>query len=129
MAVYEGASPRFGFLPGRPGRQRQPEAPPIERRRMRGAVRANRRSNRAGFLIGGIVLAFVLAFFSLAQTVRVAATGYDIDRLTRQAEELDRARRDALSDLNRLGSSPAIRKLAIDHGLAPLGEPMIIPAR
>jgi hypothetical protein len=96
---------------------------------MRGAVRAKRRSNRVGFLLGGIVLVFLLAFFSLAQTVRVAATGYDIDRLSRHAQELDRTRREIVSDLNRLGASPAIRKQAIDLGLAPLGEPLDLPAR
>jgi hypothetical protein len=129
MAIYEGARPRSTFLPVRLPHAAVADAPALPRRRMRGAVRANRRSNRIALLLGGIVLAFLLAFFSLAQTVRVSATGYDIDRLSRRALELDRSSREILSDLNRLGASPAIRKQAIDLGLAPLGEPLTLPAR
>ncbi len=36
---------------------------------------------------------------------------------------------DIRSDLNRLGSEPAIRKLSIDAGLGELGEPIVLPAR
>jgi hypothetical protein len=75
------------------------------------------------------VLAFLLAFFSLAQTVRVAATSYDIDGLSVERERLESERRDVSSDLNRLGREPAIRKLAIDAGLVPLTDPLVLPAR
>lgn len=129
MAVYEGARPRPLLSPPRHQRIVAADAPALPRRRMRGAVRAKRRSNRVGLVLGGIVVAFLLAFFSLAQTVRVSATGYDIERLDRRSTELDRSRREILSDLNRLGSSPAIRKQAIDLGLSPLGEPLTLPAR
>jgi hypothetical protein len=96
---------------------------------MRGAVRARRGANPVGFLLGGIVLAFLLAFFSLAQTMRVAATSYDIDALSVDRERLESERRDLTSDLNRLGREPAIRKLAVDAGLVPLADPLILPAR
>ena len=36
---------------------------------------------------------------------------------------------DLRNELNRLGKAPAIRKQAIDAGLGPLPEPVIIPAR
>lgn len=126
MAIYQGARPR-PFLA--PPRARLAPAPALPRRRMRGAIRARRTSGRVGFIIGGIVLAFVLAFVSLAQTVRVSATSYDLDRLTVERERLEARQRDATSDLNRLGREPAIRKLAIDDGLGYLGEPVVIPAR
>ncbi len=129
MAVYEGARQRSTLLPSRRPRAAAADVPALPRRRMRGAIRAKRRTNRIGFVLGGIVLAFLLAFFSLAQTVRVSATGYDIDRLSQGAQDLDRSRREILSDLNRLGAAPAIRKQAIDLGLGPLGEPLILPAR
>jgi hypothetical protein len=80
-------------------------------------------------VLGGIVLAFLLAFFSLAQSVRVAATSYDIDALSVDREQLESERRDLTSDLGRLGREPAIRKLAIDAGLVPLTEPLVLPAR
>ena len=126
MAVYEGARPRSTLLPRRP---RVVEAPTLPRRRMRGAVRARRRSNRLSFLLGGIVLAFMLAFFSLAQSVRVAATGYDINDLRDEQQQLLVRRQELVSDLNRLGAEPAIRKLSIDAGLGQLAEPLVLTDR
>ncbi|HEU4920718.1 MAG TPA: hypothetical protein VFT20_13350 [Candidatus Limnocylindrales bacterium] len=126
MAVYEGARPRSILLPRRP---RVVEAPTLPRRRMRGAVRARRRSNRLSFLLGGIVLAFMLAFFSLAQSVRVAATGYDINDLLDEQQQLLVRKQELVSDLNRLGAEPAIRKLSIDAGLGQLAEPLVLNDR
>ena len=79
--------------------------------------------------MGGIVVAFLLAFFSLAQDVRVSATSYDIDRLQLERERLLAQEQEVRSDLNRLGQEPAIRKLSIDAGLTQLGEPLVLPAR
>ncbi len=123
MAVYEGARPQSILLPRRP---RVAEAPVLPRRRMRGAVRARRRSNRLSFLLGGIVVAFMLAFFSLAQSVRVSATGYDINRLLVERDQLVNRRQELLSDLNRLGGEPAIRKKSLDAGLGQLTEPLVL---
>ena len=96
---------------------------------MRGAVRAGRGTNRLGVVLGAIVVAFMLAFFSLAQQVRVSATGLDIGRLGLERQRLDDAAADFRSDLNRLGREPAIRKLAIDAGLGQLGEPLVLTAQ
>jgi hypothetical protein len=126
MAVYEGARPRTIVLPRRP---RIAEGPTLERRRVRGAFRAGRRTNRLGLVLGGIVVAFMLAFFSLAQQVRVTATSLDIGRLELERQRLEDAALDVRSDLNRLGREPAIRKQALDAGLDPLSEPLILPAR
>jgi hypothetical protein len=126
MAVYEGARPRaLGLAP----RGRRIETPVMPRRRMGRAVRARRSSKPVGFLLGAIVLGFLLAFFSLVQTVRVSATGYEVDALQAEHQLLDAQRRQLLSDLNRLGREPAIRKQAIDLGLTPLGVPRIVPAQ
>lgn len=127
MAVYEGARPQTPLLPGRVRRREIPAAP--SRRRIRGAVRANRRSNRLSVLLGGIVIAFVLAFFSLAQSVRVSATGYDINRLLTERDALLNRKQDLLSDLNRLGREPAIRKQSIDAGLGQLDDPVVLSGR
>ena len=157
MAVYEGARPRPGFLgPGAAPRRvhvvERPQGPvrtaaglrpahatlPIDeraaadslsRRRARVRVRAGRRSGRLGLLLGGIVLAFLLAFFSLAQTVRVTATDYEVDQLLALQAQLRAQSQELLSDLNRLGREPAIRKQAIDFGLFPLAEPVVVRAR
>jgi len=126
MAVYQGARPRTISLPGRP---RIAEGPTLGRRRARSAVRAGRRPNRLGFVLTGIVVVFLLAFFWLAQDVRVSATGYDIGRLQDTRLQLDAHVQDLDANLNRLGREPAIRKQAIDHGLGQLGEPIVLSAR
>ena len=126
MAVYEGARPRAIVLPRRP---RIAEGPTLERRRVRGALRAGRRTNRLGLVLGAIVVVFMLAFFSLAQQVRVSATGLDIGRLELERQRLEDTASDIRSDLNRLGHEPAIRKQGIDAGLGQLSEPLVLPAR
>ena len=126
MAVYEGARPRTIALPRR---TRPVDAPVLPRRRMRGAVRARRRSNRLQLLLGGIVVAFMLAFFSLAQSVRVSATGYDINNLLADRQELLIRKQELQSDLKRLGHEPAIRKKSIDAGLGQLTEPLVLDGR
>ena len=126
MAVYEGARPRNILLPGRP---RIAETPALGRRRVRGAVRSGQRTNRLGLILGSIVVAFMLAFFSLAQQVRVSATDLDIGRLSLDRQRLDAQAEDVRSNLNRLGREPAIRKMAIDDGLGQLAEPIVLPAR
>jgi len=126
VAVYSGARPQSILLPRR---SRVVDAPTLPRRRIRGAVRARRRPSRLPIVLGGIVVAFVLAFFSLAQTVRVAATGYDIEGLNAQREALLVRKSELLTDLNRLSQEPAIRKLAIDAGLTQLPGPLVVGGR
>ncbi len=126
MAVYEGARQRTIALPRRPT---VADAPALPRRRTRTAVRAHRGSSRPAIVLGGIAVAFMLAFFSLAQEVRVSATSYDIARLQVDQERLEARRQGLASDLNRLGREPAVRKLALDGGLGQLGQPVILPAR
>ena len=126
MAIYEGARPQSPLFPGRVSRRGEPS--PVARRRIRGAVRAKRRSNRLPFVLGGIVVAFALAFFSLAQSVRVSATSYDINNMIEQRDSLLQRKQELLSDLIRLGGEPAIRRQALDAGLGQLADPLILGA-
>lgn len=128
MAVYQGARQRTIVLPRRP---RVEVAPPsaLPRRRTRSAVRARRGPSRISVLLAAIVVAFSAAFFSLSQDIRVSATGYELDRIATDRLRLDAKAEDLRNELSRLGSSPAIRKQAIDAGLGPLPAPIIIPAR
>ena len=121
------ALPRTG--PAVQPRPRVESAPAIARRRARTAVRAGRRTNRVGILLGAIAIIFVLGFFSLAQTVQVSTTAVDIDRLTNEQAALQGQRQQVISDLNRLGGASAIRKEGIDLGLDQLGAPLIVAAR
>jgi hypothetical protein len=123
VAVYSGARPRPAFLPQR---SRTIDQPTLPRRRLRGAVRARRRTNRLPIVLGGIVIAFVLAFFSLAQTVRVSATGYDVERLNSERDALLTRKSELLTDLNRLTQEPAVRKMAVDAGLTQLSAPIVV---
>ncbi len=74
-------------------------------------------------------MTFLLAFFSLAQQVRVSATSYDIGRLQVERDQLDARRQELVSDLMRLGREPAVRKLGLDAGLGQLADPVVLPAR
>jgi len=129
VAVYEGARPRTIALPRTPRTTGATDVPALSRRRARAAVRARRGPNRLAIVLGGIVVAFMLAFFSLAQEVRVSATSYDIGRLQVERDRLSARVRELDSDLSRLGREPAVRKLALDGGLGQLGDAIVLPAR
>jgi hypothetical protein len=127
MAVYQGARQRTVVLPRRP--RIAVDAPALPRRRVRAAVRARRGPSRMAILLGAIVIAFAAAFFSLSQDIRVSATGYEVDRLATQHDRLEATAADLRNELNRLGKAPAIRKLAIQAGLGPLPEPIVVTPR
>jgi len=128
MAVYQGAR-RRGFELPRPTFDL--DGPPLlgRSRPSTGSLVRAGRPTRVGAILAAILVAFTLAFLSLSQSVRVAATSYDIVRLASEYERLDARRLDLRSDLNRLGAEPAIRKLGLDSGLGQLDAPLIIPAR
>jgi len=146
MAIYEGARRRAPLPLGldgltRAGRDARPDgdAAPERASKSQTRVAAGRRSARAakkrarpssvGIALSAIVLVFSAAFLSLSQSVRVAATGYDIVRLISEHDRLDAIRQDLRSDVERLRSEPAIRKEALDAGLGQLGAPLLVPAR
>jgi hypothetical protein len=149
MAVYQGAR-REAALPlglhaltgaGRASRPDGARPAPATRSRAAGvrggsatraggAARLERsRPPTVGIALAAIVLVFIAAFLSLSQSVRVAATGYDIVRLVSEHERLVAIRQDLESDVERLKGEPAIRKQALDAGLGQLGAPLLIPAR
>lgn len=150
MAVYQGARRRAPLPLGldalspnrdRGGRRTADEAParpqaratrgarPAGSRRTAAAGRRRARPSSIGIALAAIVIVFSAAFLSLSQSVRVAATGYDIVRLVSERDRLEAIRQDLTSDVERLRSEPAIRKQALDAGLGQLGAPLLIPAR
>ena len=146
MAVYEGARRRAPLPLGLDGLTREgrgartrgdaaAERTPkrqgraaVGRRPARSAKKRPRPSS-VGIALSAIVLVFSAAFLSLSQSVRVAATGYDIVRLVSEHDRLDAIRQDLRSNVERLRSEPAIRKEALDGGLGQLGAPLLVPAR
>jgi len=149
MAVYQGARRRaplpLGLEALAPNRWRAagagtdaaeaPARPSPRAARSAGtrrSARAGRRRTRPssiGVALAAIVIVFCAAFLSLSQSVRVAATSYDIVRLVSERDRLEAVRQDLVSDVQRLRSEPAIRKQALDAGLGQLGAPLVIPAR
>lgn len=131
MAVYQGARQRAIVLPRAPriGVGLGAGAPALPRRRRRAAVRARRGPSRLAILLAAIVVAFSGAFFSLSQDIRVSATSYETDHLANEAQQLQDAAADARNNLNRLGKAPAIKTLAVDYGLGPLAEPLVVQPR
>ena len=131
MAVYTGARPRSTLFPRRrlEAPLLRPQAPALPRRRTRVAIRANRRPRVVGLVICGIVVVFLLSFFSLVQTVRVSASSYDMDRLNSQYIQLQNQSRQLQSDIDRLGRQSAIRRQAIADGLTQLPAPVVVSGR
>ena len=151
MAVYEGARRRVSLPLGLDGLARGDRSGKAESQQARGRKASGkraatsraraagaRRSARSvavrrpptvGIALAAIVLVFGAAFLSLSQSVRVAATGYDIVRLVSEQDRLQAIRQDLQSDVERLRSEPAIRKEALDAGLGQLGAPLVLPAR
>lgn len=87
------------------------------------------RPRAVGALLAAIVIIFSVAFLSLSQSVRVAATSYDIVRLVSEGDRLSALKVDLRSAVERLGAEPAIRKGALDAGLGQLGGPVVLSAR
>jgi len=92
-------------------------------------MRARRRPRVFAMAIGVIAVAFMLAFFSLVQTVRVSTSAFDVNQLNDQYEQLQAQRQQDLSDIGRLDRESAIRRQAISNGLTQLPPPIVIPAR
>jgi hypothetical protein len=131
MAVYEGARPRSAFFPRRrlEAPLLRPQAPAVPRRRSRMSLRTRKHPRVFGIAIGLIVMAFLLSFFSLVQTVRVSTSGYDMDQLNAHYQQLQAQRQLDLSDIGRLDRESAIRRQAISGGLTQLPAPIVLPAR
>ena len=116
-------APVASFLPRRVARQ--VDAPTLPRRRVRGAVRAKRRSNRLPFVLGGDrrrVRPRVL--LARPDGPRLGDRLRHQRLLERERDALLDRKQELLTDLNRLGQEPAIRKLAIDAGLGQLADPL-----
>ena len=140
MAIYQGArrpapmplgldglSRRAGTS-GRSAKAGTSSASGKARRAVRATVE-RRRPGSVGLALAAIVIVFGAAFLSLSQSVRVAATGYDIVRLVSERDRLQAISQDLRSDVDRLRSEPAIRKQALDAGMGQLGAPLIVQAR
>ena len=134
MAVYQGARRRAVLPLGLDAIANRTvdakvKARPNRRKRRAAASTAARRPSSVGIALAAIVIVFGAAFLSLSQSVRVAATSYDIVRLASERDRLQAISQDLRSDVDRLRSQYAIRKQALDAGMGQLGAPIIVQAR
>ena len=104
-------------------------APVLPRRRQATRVRAGRRANRVGLVMAGILVAFLLGLFYLTQTVRVAATSYDIDGLLAQQDHMTQQLQSLQGDIATLGAEISVTRRAQALGLSPLGAPLWVRGR
>jgi cell division protein FtsL len=118
MAVYEGT--RYRPLA-------RPAALP--RRRQAARVRAGNRSNRVGVAMAAILVAFLLGLFYLTQTVRVAATNFDIDSLIQQRDDMTQQLQSLQGDIASLGAEVSVTHRAQSLGLNQLGAPLWVRGR
>jgi len=79
--------------------------------------------------MGAIVVAFLLSFFSLVQTVRVSTSGYDMAVLNEDYLQLQNQQQQIASDIGRVGRQSAITRQAVADGLSQLPAPVVLPAR
>lgn len=134
MAVYQGARRRATLPLGLDSIAIRVPAvkaagQPVRRKARAARSTAARRPSSVGIALAAIVLVFGAAFLSLSQSVRVAATGYDIVRLASEHDRLQAISQDLRSDVDRLKSEYAIRKQALDAGMGQLGAALIVEPR
>jgi hypothetical protein len=76
-----------------------------------------------------IVTAFILGLMYLTQSIRVAATDFEIDRLIAEQGRLGQQMQSVEGAITRWGAEPAVVERAGQAGLDRLGGPTRIPAR
>jgi hypothetical protein len=101
----------------------------IPRRRPTPKVRARRRASPVLVTLALIVTAFILGLMYLTQSIRVAATDFEIDRLIAEQGRLGQQMQSVEGAITRWGAEPAVVERAGQAGLDRLGGPTRIPAR
>ena len=101
----------------------------IPRRRPASRIRARRRASPVFVTLALIVTAFVLGLMYLTQSIRVAATDFEIDRLLSEQSRLVQQIQSLEGDITHYGAEPAVVERAGQAGLDRLGGATRIPAR
>lgn len=99
------------------------------RRKLSRASRISARSHPARALIGGVLIAFLIGLIYLAQTVHLAATGYEIDQLSAQRDSLYRQVQTVETSVLAWGTEPTALDNAQRLGLDQLASKVRLSAR
>ena len=122
MAVYQGARTRSVTIPA--------GARPIAARRTQPIpARARRRLRPVAFVLAGILLAFVLGLVYLTQALQAGVTGYGIDNLLIERQQLQQELQSQQGAVAQWGSEPQVVQWAQQQGLNRLGGTVRVPAR
>jgi len=73
-----------------------------------------------GLLLAAILISFLVGLIYLAQTIRLAATNYQIDQLIAQRDDLHRQIQTVQTSVLRWGTEPTVLERAQRLGLDPL---------
>jgi hypothetical protein len=79
--------------------------------------------------MAGVLVALLLGLVYLGQTVQLAATNYEVDRLLRERDDLGRQVQTLEATVARWGSEPLVLDWAQQVGLDSLGTRIRVPAR
>lgn len=115
MTAYQATRSRAAALPAR--------------RRLSSPVRAGRRAQAPPRVLAGVLVCFLLGLIYLAQTVQLAATNYEVERLLTERDDLIRQVRTVEASLVRWAAEPLVVERAQQRGFDPLGARVRIPAR
>ena len=115
MTAYQGARPRTGLLP--------------RRRRISAPVRAGRRAHPVGRMLAAVLMTLLIGLIYLGQTINLAATNYELDRVIAERDDLRRQLQTLETTMLRWGVEPMIVDRAQQAGLNSLGAKVRIPAR
>ncbi len=122
MAVYQGARMRAVSLPA--------GARPIAARRAAHIpARARRRLRPVAFVLAGIMVAFLLGLVYLTQTLQAGVTGYAIDSLLNERQQLQQELQSQQGEVAQWASEPQVVQWGQQHGLTRLGVKIRVPAR
>jgi hypothetical protein len=99
------------------------------RRRATRTIRADRRPRTVLVTLALIVTAFVLGLMYLTQSIRVAATSFEIDRLSADRQRLQQQVQSLEGAITQYGAEPAVVQRAGQAGLDRLGGAIRLPAR
>lgn len=131
MTVIQGTRPLAGvgtFPRALPGAGARPVAG-ARRRRLSNPARAGRRAHPVGLLLAITLVALLVGLIYVAQTIHLAATNYEIDRLTAERDDLARQIQTLETNVLRWGTEATVLERAQRIGLDQVAARIRLPAR
>ncbi|MFI5262498.1 MAG: hypothetical protein ACHQZR_08095 [Candidatus Limnocylindrales bacterium] len=103
----------------------------LPRRRAVIRQRARRGANRVGLVLAAILIVFLLCLFYLTQTIGTATAGYQMDRLTTEATDLQQQLSTQHGQIAAEGSEQNVLQAAQANGLVDLSghQPLRVAGR